>query len=214
MGANKIVEIFFHCVNKLNSIGFIVKTCITDQGSNFMQFCKILNITKENPFLKINNNTIYFFYDSPHLMKSVRNNLSKYNIHHKMQNRPSDFGVAKWEHIVQLYKNDLERKYKYVPKLTKKCIQLPDFSRMKVSTAIHTFSHSTAAGIEAYITINLMNNESFATAEFCEQMNTLFDVFNSYSLTGPIEMRRAITPNSSHMECLEKLKVWIVVEIL
>jgi hypothetical protein len=64
------------------------------------------------------------------------------------------------------------------PKLTKFHICVRDFSKMKVKLATQTLSHSVAAGIRALVSLNVMSEEANETADFVENIDTLFDLLN------------------------------------
>lgn len=62
----------------LHSLKKLVLVC--DQGPNNLQMHRLLNISEDRPYLEILGNSIYIFLDSPHLLKSIRNNFKKYQI--------------------------------------------------------------------------------------------------------------------------------------
>ena len=78
-----------------------------------MQWRKWLGITEAEPYWIYDSEKIYFFYDTPHLLKSVRNNLHKYNVLHQLEN--GEFGTASWKDDVKLHENDYKRKFKLAP---------------------------------------------------------------------------------------------------
>lgn len=61
MGAAHLIDIFYDVVKRLNDIGLIVKTCVTDQGSNFVDFRCELGISQVNPYFVYKGQKIYFF---------------------------------------------------------------------------------------------------------------------------------------------------------
>ena len=59
---------------------------ICDQGTNNRNFLETLEkVSVERPYFVHNNKTIYAMYDPPHLLKNVRNNLKKGNLHYNNQ---------------------------------------------------------------------------------------------------------------------------------
>ena len=174
--ANDLKDIFFNLVSKLKEIGLCVKSCVCDQGSNFIEWRKIMGITESHPFMVIEDEKIFFFYDSPHLIKSVRNNFLKYDILHKLQ--CGELKTASWSVISKLYESDSKRQFKLAPKLTKKSINLPAFSKMKVSSAVHVLSNTVAVAIETLVACGDFPSSALGTSEFCQKMNDLFDIFN------------------------------------
>ena len=69
------------------------------------------------------------------------------------------------------------------PKLTKQHVQCSSFDKQSVSRAGQTLSNAVAKGIRACIALGEMPAEDEPTAEFCENMNVLFDAFNSKTKT-------------------------------
>ena len=80
-------------------------------------------VTIEKPFIKHDNKQVFVFYDPPHLLKNVRNNLKKADL------KVGD-NVVSWQHIVDFYNIDKVQMIQLAPKLTDKHIQLPPFSAM------------------------------------------------------------------------------------
>lgn len=64
----------FAVINRLHITPFNIRVMATDMGSNFYAFAKSVNVFKERPFFTINNKKIYNVFDTPHLLKSTRNN--------------------------------------------------------------------------------------------------------------------------------------------
>ncbi|XP_049964243.1 uncharacterized protein LOC126484691 [Schistocerca serialis cubense] len=207
VGAMHLTAIFYEVVKRLKEIGLVVKTCVTDQGSNFVDWRKRLGITQDNPILVYEEQKIYFFYDTPHLFKSIRNNLFRYDIIHTSND--GLVGTASWKDISQLYSNDLHRKYKLAPKLTKKVVELPAFSKMKVGTAVRVLSHTVAAGIDTLVFCGSMPLSATGTSDFCQKVNDIFDIFNTYSVKGPVHLRNCIRSDSEHLDVLHVTKPWI-----
>lgn len=91
------------------------------------------------------------------------------------------------------------------PKLTKKCIELPSFSPMRVCLAAKTLSHSVARGILTHVSFNSLPSTSVHTAEFIENFDTLFDIFNSSQYNSPKIYRRCLNDKNNHFQKLNEL---------
>ena len=64
------------CISKFTETGLNVVALVCDQGSNNRSFIQHLEkITIDRPYLMYQNRKIFVFYDPPHLLKVVRNNL-------------------------------------------------------------------------------------------------------------------------------------------
>ena len=116
---------------------------------------------------------VYFMYDPPHLLKSIRNGL--YNTGFTMEGK-----VISWEHIKVLYNIKKFDKIQVAGKLSENHMNLTSFSKMRVDYAAETLSQSVASGLRSVIMLSSkLPKEAIHTAEFCEFFNCLFDIFNS-----------------------------------
>lgn len=120
----------------------------------------------------IDAHPVVFFYDAPHLFKSLRNNLFTKNVIFQKQ-------IVSFQHIRDLHKQDVSKMPRMVPRLTQKAIELLAFSKMNVKLATQTLSRTTAKAIRTYVELQCLGNETLAIASFIELFDQLFDVFNS-----------------------------------
>ncbi len=88
-----IKDLLLECLTECEKIGLNLKVIISDQGLNFQDLTKKLGVTIDKPYFTCNNNTYYYMYDIPHLLKSIRNNLYKYSI--KFGNKVANCDVIK-----------------------------------------------------------------------------------------------------------------------
>ena len=109
---------------------------------------------------------IYFFSDSPHLVKTARNCLfnSGFGKHTRLMWNGKELI---WNHIAQLYHSDMEQALHQLPKLTPDHISLNSFSKMKVNLAVQVLSNTVALALRRYF----QSGEADETAKFCEMMN-------------------------------------------
>ena len=126
-----------------------------------------LKTTPENFFIS-SGLKIFFLYDPPHLIKSIRNAL--YN---------KGFGNINFKYIKYIYNMKKTLTIKMKDKLTKKHIELTGFSKMRVNLATQVLSLWVAANIKTIYSLSNAPSKSDAleTAEFCEFFNNLFDIF-------------------------------------
>ncbi len=106
----KLKDILEKAILELINVGLDVVALCTDQGSNFDSFLKSCGVTKERPYLVIGGRIIYVFSDPPHVLKSTRNCLARYDIH-------TSTGVAKWRVIKEFYELDKKCRVRSCPKL-------------------------------------------------------------------------------------------------
>ena len=162
---------------------------------------KMFGISSKQPTAQIEGENVVFMFDTPHLMKSVRNNLMKHSF-------LVDGNTVKWDYIKQFYECDSKMNIRMAPKLTDKHLDLPPFAAMRVCLATQVISHTVAAGILTYVTLGKLPDEAMATAEFVEKFDGLFDCFNVRNVHGPKPLHCALTGSSvhwSHLETCEKM---------
>ncbi|KAE9527913.1 hypothetical protein AGLY_012737 [Aphis glycines] len=172
---------------------FIVNVIICDQGSNNLKMRKLFNVTKEKPYITFNNENVFFMHDSPHLLKSVRNNLKKYTFENANE-------LYSWKDIEDFYKVDCNNKPRLASKLKKINLDLPPFSLM---------SNSVSAGILTLVSFNKLSAKAAYTAKFVKFFNDLFDVFNSIKLNEPIVLKRPLTKNSLHWDFFKEALIFL-----
>lgn len=91
--------VLFDIITRLNNSGALVHALVTDMGLNFIQLSRDLGISKENATFLVNEHKVAYIFDTPHILKAIRNNLLKYNF--QFNNK-----IASWAHIVQFYEKD------------------------------------------------------------------------------------------------------------
>lgn len=194
--AEKMEELVRKAVDAVRAAGLDPRVVICDQGATNRSMADRMGITEEAPFFMHNSSRIYFMFDPPHLLKSLRNNLSKYDFTVNNQ-------AVSWKYVVELYKRDQLEKIKLVPKLSDAHVFLPAFSKMKVKLATQVFSHSVACGINLLSSIGKLPPEAVHTAQFIEKINNMFDACNC-SFGGTIALRRKMTKSSDHCRVLQQ----------
>jgi hypothetical protein len=95
----KVKEKLIEIINTVENIGLHVEAVDSDIGSNYQKFVREMCITPENPWFLHNGRKIVYLFDTPHIIKAVRNNLIKYDFHF-------DGKVASWKDIEVLYNID------------------------------------------------------------------------------------------------------------
>ena len=175
------------CVKHLHDIGLQVILFICDQGSNNRVMMTQLGISVPKPwFTDSEGHKVFVMYDTPHLIKNPRNNFKKYGF--TFQN-----SMAKWKFVEDLYMFDSRRQIRMAPKLTSKHINVPPFKTMSVKLATQVLSHTVAASISTLCDLGKWPEDEIvsakATAQFIDNMDSLFNVFNSKSMKDPHILR-------------------------
>ena len=140
---------------------------------------------------------MFVFYDPPHLLKNVRNNLKRADL------KVGD-NMVSWQHKVDFYNIDKGQMIQLAPKVTDKHIQLPPFSAMWVNLAAQILSHSVAAGISFLVKVKELQDNVMSTASFLEHFHALFKTFNSKTLKSLQRHGNAFNDSSHHHALLEQ----------
>ena len=142
---------------------------VSDIGSNFQKFIRELGITPANPCFMHNSKKIFFIFDTPHIIKAIRNNLVNFNFH-------VDDKVASWKDIAALYRIHM----------------CPNgFLKMKVKLATQVLSHSVAAALNMAVSGGLLSASAAGTAEMVSKFDEIFDCLNSSTFNTPKELNRS-----------------------
>ncbi|XP_055527252.1 uncharacterized protein LOC129719861 [Wyeomyia smithii] len=165
-------EIIEEAVRTMFKIGFIPVGVVMDQHPTNVMTARALGVTVDEPMFDIDGHPVLFFFDAPHLFKSLRNNLFNKNVLFENE-------IVSFQHIRDLYKIDISKMPRLVPKLTQKAVELPAFSKMNVKLATQTLGGTTAKAIKTYVELQCLEKKVLATASFIELFDQLFDVFNS-----------------------------------
>lgn len=139
-------------------------------------------------------------YDSPHLLKSVRNNFMKYNI-------SIDNDTVKWYYIRTVYEKDKEMSIRLAPKLTDKHIYCKTFDKMRVSMTTQVLSRTVAARIDTHSCLGSLPKDAAAKAKFINKVDMLFYFFNSSNINHYKSSKCSFTECS--LEQLSDLDNWI-----
>ena len=78
-----------------------------------------------------------------------------------------------WQHIAQLFYQDIESGLKLLPKLTYDHINVTSFSAMRVNLAAQVFIASVAAVLRSF-----SPPDTAGTAKLCEMVYSFFDCLN------------------------------------
>lgn len=170
------------------STGITVIATVCDLEPQQQRVCRDMNISPQHPFFShpITGTEVFFFFDPPHLFKSIRNALVNHDIIFL------DGQIASWVDVRALWSLDTARTVRLVPRLSAKHVFLGVGTKMSVRLAVQVFSHSVFSGLMAYSDAKLIPAQAVQTAAFVKRMNDLWDVFNCASLQGE-GLKQAVT---------------------
>ena len=131
----------------------------------------------------------------PHALKNVRNNL-------KTKNFILDETPISWSIIEETYFHDSQRNSRMIPKITDKHLSLQGFgTNMRVRLAAQILSHSVSSAIQTLAEFNIWTGDklkiALKTAEFIENFNNLFDIFNNKSFLESKTFGKPISNNKT-----------------
>ncbi|KAL0881407.1 hypothetical protein ABMA27_001275 [Loxostege sticticalis] len=206
-------------IKKLNSVGLKVVATICDQGStNVSAINWLINETRQNylregktfknQIFEIDGEEVVPLYDTPHLIKGIRNNLLNKDLKANINGKEK---TAKWEHIIQLYKeNPAYQGIRLMPKLTENHVLPKKISKMKVKCATQVFSRSVAANMGYLSSIGILSKECQDTADVIIFFDSLFDSlngsFDNHKKRSGKPLLGPVTPHSQHKKEWSKAK--------
>ena len=204
MKGERLLKVMNTCFDKLEAAGFIIKSVVSDQGGpNRKLFYDQFKISTENPFIFRNGNKIFFFFDPPHLLKSVRNNL-------KSSGFLVDGDSVSWSFIEELFHFDKKNPVRLCPKLSKLHFELNFMTKQRVNLAAQILSHSVYSALSFLVYINVLPKEATPTADFVKNCDSLFNIFNSgTSKNSKKENGLPFTGHEKQKEKLSFLLAWL-----
>lgn len=125
-------------IRQLKSIGYHPMAIVNDQGLE--KLGKALGVTPELPFFEVDGDQIVYLLDTPHLLKSTRNNFVNYNIQF-------DENEASFRYVVEMFNFFSNQPYSPTPKLTATHLNPTFWQKMSVSLAAQVMSSSVVCGL-------------------------------------------------------------------
>lgn len=182
-------------VEHLSAAGLSVKAVVCDQGTSNTKAFNDLGATTENPyFLDSKNEKVFTVYDTPHLIKSLRNNFLTHDFVYK-GNRVSFSDVRK---LYSLECNSTTTRAAH--QLTPAHLWPNNFQKMNVALATQIFSHTTASALKTAIaTGQIKSSTASHTADFLSDINSLFDAMNSRKLKVANPDNCALSKENKHI---------------
>ncbi|KAJ4431047.1 hypothetical protein ANN_19640 [Periplaneta americana] len=193
-------DLLSEAIREFRKCGYFPKVVVSDQAASNIRMRNLLGCEVDKPFIEIDGKIVYFFHDTPHLLKSVRNNFKWHDLSYKDE-------VYKWQHVVELYNKDKDINPLLCQNLRQKHIELSPFSPMRVCLSAQVLSHSVSKAIKTHVSFQSLPEEALQTAEFIELVERGFDYFNSSTMNDDKSSRRALQTTSCHWTTLQKLEI-------
>lgn len=192
-------NILIEAIRRLTNIGLNVVTVISDNGGNFHKLIRQLGVTVDTPYFKVDDKQIFYMIDVPHLIKSTRNNF--FDHHFEINN-----GRTSKEYLNTFYSEDKKNRFRLAPKLTDDHLFPNNFKKMKVQLATQIFSSTVAAGLNIYMSFGKISAAAIHTITFIENMDKLFDLFNSSKCGKVKEFQLPFIGTEQQIDFLKKMK--------
>jgi len=199
-------QLLIDAIKMCKSIGLNVVATLSDQGSTNRKASSMLRDTCEKgeyePVYEIDGSTIVHLWDTPHLIKNIRNNLLISNLKFGSKGQ----FLAKWSDIIKYQKMDL-LEFGYKSGLTHDHLYPTGRMKMRVKLAAQVLSYNVASAI---CSINVASegrrlSDCLQTAKFLYNVDILFDICNGAGHRDrPKSQRCLVTENSIHHSLWQK----------
>ncbi|KAB0803063.1 hypothetical protein PPYR_00033 [Photinus pyralis] len=177
-----LAQLVLEIIKKLENCGAEVHGTVCDGASTnrkmWMEFGisgKLSNTTNKVIHPVDDSRDLYFFSDTPHLIKCIRNRFLNNNA------LITPEGGILWEYYKILLQLDQTQSNntRVCPKITEMHINPNGFMKMRVKLATQIFSNSVAEGLIHYQRRCDRLKNADCTISFTRRINNLFDVLNS-----------------------------------
>lgn len=150
-GLNVIATVCDQGTNNTSAINKLIEDTVVLRGWQFKTDC-----------FEVDGKRIIPFYDPPHLLKGIRNNLLAGNIHFKTEEHEK---VAMWEDIYKTWLLDsCSEEVRLLPKIGTFHVEPEKIKKMKVSICAQVFSRTMAAAINMMALTGKLYNISVIVA--------------------------------------------------
>jgi len=191
-------DIILSTIYRLQNIKLNIRAFITDQDTHFVQFSKSLYVSPSKPCFNVDGKSIAYIFDPPHLIKSTRNMLFKHNFQ-------INGNVVTKDHLNSFYNYDSECNLRLAPKLTYAHIYPGPFEKIRVYLATQVFSGTVAAGMSVALISGILPPGAQFTIDFINDMDKLFDIFNSSKVPKSKEYNRPFKNAEAQITHLNKM---------
>lgn len=130
--SSELKSLIEYVIIKLEGAGLRILCTVCDQAATNRAAITLLskNIVERGPYFLINNHKVFTIFDPPHLLKSTRNALIKYNIQYNITK------TAKIEHIRHCFQIDQKKRFQSLRRIREEYLYLTNNSRLKMKVSI------------------------------------------------------------------------------
>lgn len=176
-----------------------------DQSAVNRNCYKLLGACENDPYFFIDESKIYAIFDVPHLVKSCRTTFLKDDLQ-------TVDGKVSGESLKKAFKASRESCNGLFVKLTTNHFEYDTFQKMRVGLAVQVLSNSVANDLQKMIELGYFKGKTlqqtaYNTSKFIQNMNKIFDLLNSKSITDANINKRGIC--SQNIEQLRELQEYV-----
>ncbi|XP_026743754.1 uncharacterized protein LOC113505320 isoform X2 [Trichoplusia ni] len=211
----ELKDLLIETIKSVNSTGLKVVSAICDQcPTNVAVIRELREETQkkyavegkptQTTFFEVDNTKVFPLFDTPHLLKGVRNNLLNKDAKFMLNGQER---WAKWEHLKMLLAIDVgDDEIRLVNKLTESLINKEKLKKMKVKLAAQVFSQRVSSALRFSGKHGILPAECEGTADFLLIFDKLFDSFNGHSYQDDSKMYKScVKKNSPHFQLWDDL---------
>lgn len=198
--AFELKDLATKAITSLQNIGFHPLALINDQGLG--KLGSALKITKENPSFYVNGVEIAYMFDTPHLLKSTRNNLINYNFVLK------NGDVASWDDIKKTHEH-FHGHYSGMINVSTSHLNPNKWEKMSVKLAAKVLSSSVSKSISLLIRKGKIDKKASGTSDFIKKIDQLFDKLNAHLITHPNQFKTVYRGSATENSFVEEMVEYI-----
>jgi hypothetical protein len=151
-----LVQFLKEVLDAYQNVGLHVVANVCDMGTKSVKAMKLLGSDGVEPFFQFQNQAIATIYGLPHFLKCTCNLFPKCDVQFESEHLDSQLPViAKWEHIVNIHKQEKHFLIRRLCKLTDTHLAPVTQCAMKVSLAAQVISHTVAAAIYSLVSYGM-----------------------------------------------------------
>lgn len=158
---------------------------------------KVLEFSEARPYFQLNGKEIYFFNDSPHLIKNVKSCLENSKNRVSFKSR-----LVSWSDIVNFYNKDSQNPVRCAPKLSDAHLFLNNFRKMTVMLAAQAFSNTVAS--DMLVIYNAGSPTFCNTVDYILFVSRLFDIFNSRNIDAVLPWKKIFSATPEQTQFLRE----------
>lgn len=196
--SQKLRDIVLLNIRKVLAIGFNLLGVASDGDGKNRKLSRDLGCTTERPFFKLDEKELVYLFDTPHILKNIRNALMIRDIYVEVPHTYLSIngritttlkGIVSWKTIDRALRPTVMNRSTFmneIPKITLSHLDPKGYNKMKVKLVAQLFSSSVAAHLIQMVSLDeSLTNEDKENikraALFIKFLDQLFDILNSHT---------------------------------